>query len=105
MRRPFFPQKLVLGVTSERTVGGYCLTTSPAEPMCCLRVPYMDARRSFYLNSKQDDLADPSGEIRRFDRVDIPYVVPANDNLPAKISLSARCQALIFRLITMRGLN
>ena len=59
----------------------------------------MDARRSFYLNLKQDDFAPFSGEFRHSDPVDIPFAIPANDNLPVKLRLSARCWALLFHLM------
>jgi hypothetical protein len=65
----------------------------------------MDARRSFYLNSKQDDFTDLSAEMRRPDPVDIPYVISANDNVPARVRLSARCRALLLRLIAMHRFN
>jgi hypothetical protein len=65
----------------------------------------MDARRSFYLNSKQDDFTDLSAEMRRPDPIDIPYVISANDNVPGRVRLSARCRALLLRLIAMRRLN
>jgi hypothetical protein len=44
--------------------------------------PAMDTRRSYYLHSKQD-----------FN--DIPFVMPANDNMRAKDRLSARCGSLL----------
>jgi hypothetical protein len=64
----------------------------------------MDARRSFYLNSRQNDFAELSAEMRRSDRIDIDilYVTPANDNVPARGWLSARCRTLFLRLIAMR---
>ena len=36
---------------------------------------------------------------------DIPYVVPANDNLLTKDRLSARCGNLLRRLIALHGLR
>ena len=59
----------------------------------------MNARRSFYLNSKQDDFATVAGELRQSDLVDIPFAIPANDNVPVKLRLSARCRALLLHLI------
>jgi predicted transglutaminase-like cysteine proteinase len=59
----------------------------------------MNARRSFYLNSKQDDFATVAGEFRQSDLVDIPFAIPANDNVPVKLGLSARCRALLVYLI------
>jgi hypothetical protein len=49
----------------------------------------MDARRSFYLVSKEDDFAEPAAS--RLDFSDIPLNRPANDNLQTKDRLSARC--------------
>ena len=57
----------------------------------------MDARRSFYLASRQDDFAESAA--------DIPYVMPANDNVRTKDRLSARCRTLLRRLIALYGLN
>jgi len=65
----------------------------------------MDARRSFYLNSKQDDFTDLSAEMRRPGPADIPYVISANDNMPASVRLSARCRSMLLRLIAMHSLN
>ena len=53
----------------------------------------MTERRSFYLNSKQNDFA----EFSEIDYSDIPFVDPANDDEPAR--LSARSRALMRRLI------
>ena len=63
----------------------------------------MDARRSFYLNSRQSDFAGLSAGMCRSDiaDTDIPYVIPANDNVPAKGWLSATCRTLFSRLIAM----
>jgi hypothetical protein len=41
----------------------------------------------------------------RLDFSDIPYVVPANDNLRTKARLSARCGNLLRRLIALHGLR
>ncbi len=60
----------------------------------------MDARRSFYKNSRQSDFTDLSARSEITD-TDIPYVIPANDNVPAKGWLSAICQTLFSRLIAM----
>ena len=64
----------------------------------------MDARRSFYLNSRQNDFADPSAGLSRSDLVDtdIPFVIPANDNVPAKGWLAANCRTLFLKLIATR---
>jgi hypothetical protein len=40
----------------------------------------MDARRSFYLASRQDDFAESAADLSPIDCADIPYVMPANDN-------------------------
>jgi hypothetical protein len=65
----------------------------------------MDASRSYYLNSKHDDFAELDPEKCRLDTTNIPYVIPANDNAPTKVRLSARCGALLRRLIAMHSLN
>jgi hypothetical protein len=58
----------------------------------------MDARQSFYLAPRQDDFAEPAADASR--RVsDVPYVSVANDNFQVKERLSARCGALLRRLI------
>jgi hypothetical protein len=67
------------------------------------RGPVMDTRRSYYLASRQDDFDVPaSGWV---DSADISYVTPANDNLRAKDSLSARCGSLPRRLIALHSLR
>jgi hypothetical protein len=66
----------------------------------------MDARRSFYLASRQDDFDIPAQDDAGWvDFTDIPYVTPANDNIPTKNRLSARVGALLRRLIALRGFN
>ena len=65
----------------------------------------MDTRRSYYLHSKQDDFAEPAADASRLDFNDIPFVVPANDNLRPKDSLSARCGSLLRRLIAVHSLR
>jgi len=55
----------------------------------------MTERRSFYLDSKQNDFA----EFSEIDHSDIPFVDPANDNEPTKARPSARSRALMRRLI------
>jgi hypothetical protein len=50
----------------------------------------MDTRRSFYLASREDDFAEPGAD-------DIPFIIPANDNVQTKDSLSARCGSLLRR--------
>ena len=51
----------------------------------------MDTHRSFYLASSQDDFAEPPKDASGLGFSDIPYVVPANDNLLTKDRLLARC--------------
>jgi hypothetical protein len=66
--------------------------------------PWMDARRSYYLNSLKSDFADPT-VVRSWSDIadtDIPYVIPANDNVPAKGWLSAISRTLFSRLIAFR---
>jgi hypothetical protein len=59
----------------------------------------MNASRSFYLNSRQDDFAELQGSLGQAGPVDIPYVTPANDDVPARVRLSARGWDLLRRLI------
>lgn len=63
----------------------------------------MDARRSFYLVSKEDDFAEPATS--RLDFSDIPLNRPANDNLQTKDRLSARCASLLRRLFALHSLR
>ena len=42
----------------------------------------MEARRSFYLNSDHDDHAELTAKADRSNVIAIPYVTPANDNVP-----------------------
>ena len=44
----------------------------------------MDTRRSFYLASRQDDFAESAADLNPSDCTDIPYVMPANDNVRTK---------------------
>jgi hypothetical protein len=53
----------------------------------------MDTGRSCYLHS-QDDYAEPSPDANRLDVNDIPFVMPANDNM-----WPARRGSLLYRLI------
>jgi hypothetical protein len=50
----------------------------------------MERCRSFDLDSKQNDFAEPIEEACRLDFTDIPLVDPANCNSPTKVWLSAR---------------
>jgi len=65
----------------------------------------MDTRRSFYLAPSKDDFAEPPADASRLDFNDIPFVMPANDNLRIKDSLSARCGSLLRRLIALHSLG
>ena len=65
----------------------------------------MDTRRSFYLASREDDFAEPAADASRLDFNDVPFVMPANDNLRTKGSLSARYGSLLHRLIALHGLR
>jgi hypothetical protein len=69
-----------------------------------VRGPAIDTRRSYYLHSKEDDFAEPAAE-SRLDFNDIPFIMPANDNLRTKDRLSARCGSLLRRLIAMHTLR
>jgi hypothetical protein len=50
----------------------------------------MDKRRSFYLASKQDDFAEPAADASRLDFNDIPFIIPANDNVRTKDRVGPR---------------
>jgi hypothetical protein len=63
----------------------------------------MDTRRSYYLHSKQDDFAEQAADGSRLDFNDIPFIMPANDNLRTKTNLSARCGSLLRRLIALHS--
>ena len=65
----------------------------------------MDTRRSYYLQSNQDDFSELDAETRQFDTSDVPYVNPANDNAPTKMRLAARSGALLRRLIALHRLR
>ena len=65
----------------------------------------MDTRRSFYIEFRHDDFAEPQVDAARLDFNDIPYITPANDNLRAKDRLSARCGSLLRRLIVLHRLR
>jgi hypothetical protein len=65
----------------------------------------MDARRSFYLASRQDIYDSPSAEADWVDSNDIPYALPANDNKATKDRLSARCAALLRHLLLLHGFD
>jgi hypothetical protein len=59
----------------------------------------MDARRSFYLAALRNDLGEPTIPPSDLNCHDIPYIIAANDNFRVKDRLSARCRALLRRLI------
>jgi len=65
----------------------------------------MDRRRSFYLATRQDDFDVPALDEAPVDLTDIPYALPANDNARTKDRLSARCGALLRRLIGLHSLS
>jgi hypothetical protein len=62
----------------------------------------MNARRSFYVNPKQDGFAAFPGELRQSHVIDIRFAIPANDDVPVKLRL-ARCRALLLHLIAKMG--
>jgi hypothetical protein len=51
---------------------------------CFVRGPAMDTRHSYYLHRRQDDFAELAADTSRLDFNDIPFIVPANDNLRTK---------------------
>jgi hypothetical protein len=61
----------------------------------------MDTRRSYYLASRQNDFDLRAPDEDWIDFTDIPYVMPANENLRVKDRLSAYCGALLRRLISL----
>jgi hypothetical protein len=63
----------------------------------------MDARRSFYLASREDDFAGPAADASRLDFSDIPFIMPANDNLRTKDGWSVRRGSLLRRLFALHG--
>jgi hypothetical protein len=63
----------------------------------------MDTRRSYYLASRQDDVDLLAPDEVGADFTAIPYVTPANDNIPIKDKLSTRVGALLRRLIALQG--
>jgi hypothetical protein len=65
----------------------------------------MDTCRSYYLSCRQDDFAELDTDTRQPDTAYIHYVIPANDNSPTKVRLSARCRTLLRRLIAMHGVS
>jgi hypothetical protein len=66
----------------------------------------MDTRRSYFLLSRQDDFSElDAAELAEFDISDVPWVIPANDNAPTKVRLTARCTALLRRLIVLHSLR
>jgi hypothetical protein len=56
---------------------------------------------SFYLASKVDDFDEHCTDVRQCSSGDIPFVVPANDNLPADVTLSVRCRGVLRRLMML----
>jgi hypothetical protein len=66
------------------------LSNFPVGSVSFVRGPAMDTRRSFYLASREDDFAEPAADASRLDFNDIPFIMPANDNLRTKDRWSAR---------------
>ena len=54
-----------------------------------VRGPATDTRRPFYLASKEQNFAEPAADASRLDFDDIPFIMPANDNLRAIACRSA----------------
>jgi hypothetical protein len=54
----------------------------------------MDTSRSYYLNSRQDDFEELDADKCQSDTTDIAYVIPANDNVPTKVTLPGFASAL-----------
>jgi hypothetical protein len=68
---------------------------------CSVDAKAANTRRSYMLAHKQDDFAEVPKDARRSGSCEILYVVPANDN--AKAGLSMRCWNLFRRLAAMHG--
>ena len=64
---------------------------------CGCEIRQMDARRSFCLSPKQDDFE--LTQIGQPDPVEIGNSRVANDNVPARAALSARCGSFLLQLI------
>jgi hypothetical protein len=62
----------------------------------------MDTRQYFYLAPGQDDFSEPAPDTGHL-VCGIPYVAAANDNVRVKDRLSARCRALLRRLIGLHS--
>jgi hypothetical protein len=65
----------------------------------------MATSRSYYLNSRQDDFAESAADTGTVDVIDIPYVMPANDNSRTEDRLSARCGILLRHLFALHSLR
>jgi hypothetical protein len=68
----------------------------------------METRRSFYLASQHDDFAELPIDTDRLNAINasnLPYNMPANDNVRTKERLSARCGNLLSRLMALHGLR
>jgi hypothetical protein len=66
----------------------------------------MDRRRSFYLAARQDDFDVTTPDAATVDSTDIPYTIAANDNVRTNDRrLSARCGALLRRMIALHALS
>jgi hypothetical protein len=63
----------------------------------------MDTRHSYYLHPRQDDFAELAADASRLDFSDIPFIMPANDNLRTKERSSAGCGSPLRRLIALQG--
>ena len=59
-----------------------------------MKVPFDGAIPIFY-----NEFGEIAVGTRQSDPTSIPYVMPANDNVPPRITLSARCRALFHRLV------
>jgi hypothetical protein len=70
---------------------------------CGVRVPSMDARRSYTLAYKQDDFDEALRDTCRPGSYEILYVAPANDNAKTRVRLSVRCRNLFRRLAAVHG--
>jgi hypothetical protein len=67
---------------------------------------FSNAKLTIGLLSRHDDFSElDAADLDEFDISDIPWVIPANDNVPTKVRLRARYGALLRRLIVAHSLR
>ena len=63
----------------------------------------MGASRSYYLSYKHDDFAELCDDENQVEIDSVAFVDPANDNMPTRARLLARCRALFLGLSKRHG--